>query len=213
VGAVLLVAACAAIAPAAASADQALTTSVRSPQAHRASTSTTGNLLTISDTTGIENRISAYADPTGRLVLTAPEGLRDPDGTGTNCTLDNAKPGEETAQQVSCAPDYITAIVGMLGGGNDIFDADPALTVGIGSLPMARSLSGGPGRDRLVGGAAGDLLSGATGPDSLVGAGGDDFLTGGPSADKFSGGAGQDTCRGGGDFDIVRRCELLTGIP
>ena len=208
-----MAAACTAIAPAVASADQALTTSVRSPHAHGSSASAPGNLLTISDTTGIENRISARTDPTGRLVLSAPEGLMDPDGTGTDCSLDNAKAGEQTAQQVSCAPDYISAIVGLLGGGNDVFDADPSLSVGIGSLAMARPLTGGPGRDRLVGGAAADLISGGLGPDSLVGAGGDDFLSGGGSADRLSGGAGQDTCRGGGDFDTARRCELPTGIP
>jgi hypothetical protein len=208
-----MIAACAALAPPAAVADQALTTSVRSPHGHAASASTTGNLLTISDATGIENRISAYIDPTGRLVLTAPEGLRDPDGVGTNCALDNAKPGEETAQQVSCAPDYIAAIVGTLGRGNDVFDADPALTVGLGAMASARPLAGGPGRDRLVGGAEADLLGGGSGLDSLVGAGGDDLLMGGGSADRLSGGSGQDDCRGGGDIDTARRCELLTGIP
>jgi hypothetical protein len=63
----------------------------------------------------IDNRISAFTDPTGRLVLSAPEGLGDPDGSGANCQLDNAKPGESSAQQVSCGPGYIGAIVGDLG--------------------------------------------------------------------------------------------------
>jgi Ca2+-binding RTX toxin-like protein len=208
-----IITACAAVAPSGAAADQALTTSVRAAHGLSASAATAGNLLTISDTSGIENRISAYTDPTGRLVLTAPEGLGDPDGSGANCALDNAQPGDQTAQQVSCAPDYIGAIVGTLGPGNDLFDADPGLTVGIGAMANARPLSGGPGRDRLVGGAAADLLRGGSGPDSLVGVGGDDFLMGGPGTDKLNGGSGEDTCQGAGDADTARRCETTAGIP
>jgi hypothetical protein len=212
-GLVMLLAACAAMVPAAASAAQALTTSVRAPHGHGASASQMGNLLTITDTMGVENRISVSSDPTGRLVLTAPEGLQDPDGDGPNCTLDNADPSATTAQQVSCAPDYIAAIVGTLGPGNDVFDTAPALTVTIGALASARPLTGGPGRDRLVGGAAADLLEGGSGPDSLIGAGGDDFLSGGGSPDRLNGGSGEDTCRGGSDFDTARRCESAFAIP
>ena len=228
-----MLAVCAAIAPSAAAASQAVHTSVRTVHGQAASATSGGNLLTIADNTGVENRISAYLDSAGRLVLTAPEGLRDPDGTGANCSLDNANAGEETAQQVSCAPGYISAIVGSLGRGSDVFDADPALTVGLGTALTGdqRPLDGGPGRDRLVGGAAVDLLGGSGGPDSLVGGAGDDFLTGGPGADNLSGGigvdalfglggpdrlnggAGQDTCRGGGDIDTGKRCEDSRGIP
>ena len=187
--------------------------------------------LTLADSMGVDNRISAFTDPTGRLVLTAPEGLGDPDRSGTNCALDNAKTGEDTATQVSCAPGYIVAIVGDLGRGNDIFDADPSLSIPIGVLGESRPLSGGPGRDRLVGGAAQDLLDGEGGPDTVVGGDADDFLTGGPGADslsgglgadslfglggpdRLSGGAGQDSCRGGAEIDVGRRCELSRGIP
>ena len=85
--------------------------------------------MTVNDYRGIDNRISVFTPPTGRLALTAPEGLGDPDGSGSACSLDNAKPGESTAQEVSCVPGYIGAIVGDLGGGNDTFDADPSLPV------------------------------------------------------------------------------------
>jgi len=219
--------------PSSAAADQAVTTSVRTMHPHGASAAAPGNLLTISDDTGIENRISAFSDLTGRLVLTAPEGLHDPDGSGSNCALDNAKPGDETSQEVSCAAGYITAIVGTLGGGNDVFNADSALSVLIGTEANGapRPVSGGPGRDRLVGGAASDLLDGAGGADSMGGGPGDDFMTGGPGADTLSGGLGadslsglggpdrlnggpdQDLCRGGGDLDVARLCELSRGIP
>jgi Ca2+-binding RTX toxin-like protein len=223
----------AAMVPSAAAADQSVTTSVRTVHARSASAAAPGNLLTISDDTGIENRISARTDSTGRLVLTAPEGLRDPDGPGPDCMLDNAKAGDETSTQVGCAAGYISAIVGTLGRGNDVFDADPGLTVMVGTEAngLQRPLSGGPGRDRLVGGAASDLLDGGGGPDSMAGGAGDDFVIGGPAADTVGGGLGadslfglggpdrlnggpdQDLCRGGGDVDVARLCELARGIP
>src|SRR4029450_10536743 len=101
---------------------------------------------------------SAYIAPTGRLVLTAPEGLGDPDGSGANCDLDNAKPGQWSAQQVSCAPGYIGAIVGDLNGGNDTFTADGGLTVYVGAVidGELRPLSPGTRPRRLVGGGAED---------------------------------------------------------
>ena len=161
------------------------------------------NVLTLNDQRRIDNRITAYNEATGRLVLTAPEGLGDPDGSGANCRLDNAKGSETSSTQVSCSPDYIGAIVGDLGSGNDSFDADPFLTVIIGGVidGQARPLSGGAGRDRLVGGAGRDLLDGAAGPDSLVGAGADDLLDGGPGPDNLTGGLGNDKLAGGGGPD------------
>jgi Ca2+-binding RTX toxin-like protein len=189
--------------------------------------------MTLHDYRGIDNRISAFIGPTGRLTLTAPEGLGDPDGSGSACSLDSAKPGESTAQQVSCAPGYIGAIVGDLNRGSDTFDADPALPVMIGALidGQHRPLSGGPGRDRLVGGMFGDLLDGGGGPDSVAGGGGSDQLVGGPGADNMSGGAGndllfggggpdrlsggggRDLCRGAGGLDAAKGCETSRSIP
>jgi hypothetical protein len=172
--------------------------------------------LTLADGMGVDNRISAFTDPTGRLVLTAPEGLGDPDRSGTNCALDNAKPGEETATEVSCAPGYIVGIVGDLGRGNDIFDADPSLEIPVGVASVngePRPLSGGPGRDRLVAGTADDFLIGGPGPDTLSGGAGADSLFGFAGPDRLSGGSGEDTCRGGADLDTGKRCELSRGIP
>jgi hypothetical protein len=191
------------------------------------------NVMTVNDFRGIDNRISVFTGSTGRLVMTAPEGLGDPDGSGSACALDNAKPGEATAQQVSCAPGYIGAIVGDLGRGSDTFDADPALPVMIGASidGQRRPLSGGPGRDRLVGGAFGDLLDGEGGQDSIAGGAGQDHLIGGPGADnlsggggadrllgrggpdKLNGGGGKDVCKGAGGFDTAKSCETARGIP
>jgi Ca2+-binding RTX toxin-like protein len=225
--------AAAAVLPVAASASPGVTASVWAIHSGGAIASSSMNVMTLNDYRGIDNRISAFTGSSGRLVLTAPEGLGDPDGGGSACTLDNAKSGESTAQQVSCAPGYIGAIVGNLDRGTDTFDADPALPVMIGALidGQRRPLSGGPGRDRLVGGALGDLLDGGGAPDSMAGGGGQDQLIGGPAADhlsggagndglfggggpdRLSGGAGRDLCRGAGDIDTAKGCEITRSIP
>jgi Ca2+-binding RTX toxin-like protein len=54
-------------------------------------------------------------------------------------------------------------------------------------------LTGGEGRDTLLGGAADDQLQGDAGRDSLVGGDGDDWLWGGAGRDEMTGGSGQDT--------------------
>jgi Ca2+-binding RTX toxin-like protein len=229
-GAMALVAA---IVPAAASARAGVQAAVWTIHGHGATSSASLNVLTLNDTRGIDNRISLFTGTTGRLTMTAPEGLGDPDGSGAACSLDNAKPGETTAQEVSCAPGYIGAIVGDLGRGSDTLDTDPSFPVMIGGIidGQSRSFDGGPGRDRLVGGAASDLLMGEGGSDSLAGGGsqdqliggsgadnisggpGADWLSGGGGPDKLSGGGGKDHCRGGGGVDAAKSCEIAGGIP
>lgn len=198
-----------------------------------ASAAASVNVLTINDQKGIDNRITASMGPTGRLILTAPEELSDPDGSGANCSLDNAPAGQSSAQEVSCAPGYIQDITGDLATGNDTFTADATLTVPLGGVidGQRRPLAGGIGHDRLVGGAAPDLLDGGSGPDSLIGNGGEDLLSGGPGTDnlsagteadvlfggggvdKLNGGPARDLCNGGGGADSGKACELIRGIP
>ena len=211
----VLLALAAAALPAAASAKAGVITSVWTVHGSGAAASASVNLLTVNDARSIDNRITAFIGSTGRLTLTAPEGLGDPDGSGHNCTLDNAKAGETTAQQVSCTGGYIGAIVGDLGGGNDTFNADSALSVSVGAVidGQRRALAGGPERDRIVGGAAPDLLAGGAGPDSLSGAGGRDLLLGGAGADKLFGGSGRDKCKGNAGSDVGKACELSRSIP
>jgi Ca2+-binding RTX toxin-like protein len=232
-GAILATVAAAASSTAAA-AQPSLTASVWTVQSRSASAAASPvNVLTINDGMQIDNRISAQIEPTGRLVLTAPEGLGDPDGDGANCSLEGAKPGQTSATQVSCAPGYIGAIVGDLNGGNDTFDADAGLTALVGAVidGQRRPLSGGLGRDRLVGGASQDLFDGGGGPDSIVGGADEDVLIGGPGADNLSGlggsdvllglggsdrlngGGARDLCKGGGGLDFGKGCEMTRGIP
>ena len=125
-GSLCALAAAMAAAPAAASAQPGVTDAVWTVHGHGASASASINVLTLNDQRRIDNRITAFIGSDGRLVLSAPEGLGDPDGSGANCKLDNAKAGETSATEVSCVAGYIGAIVGDLGGGSDTFDADPA---------------------------------------------------------------------------------------
>ncbi len=214
-GLLCVLAAMMAAAPAAASAHPGVRDSVWTVHGHGASASASINVLTLNDQRRINNRISAHIGSDGRLVISAPEGLGDPDGSGANCRLDNAKSGESNAAEVSCSAGYIGAIVGDLGGGSDSFDADTGLTVMVGGMidGRPRPLFGGPGRDRLIGGSQADLLVGGGGPDSLAGGPGNDLLTGGGGPDKLIGGSGKDACRGGGATDIAKACELTRGIP
>ena len=220
-------------APAAASTEPGIEGSVWTVRDTGAIAASPINLLTINDQRRIDNRIRAYTDAEGRLVLNAPEGFGDPDGSGPNCRLDNAKSGETVAQRVSCAPGYIGAIVGDLGSGSDTFEADPTLAVMIGAVidGVRRPVRGGSGRDRLTGGLGADLLSGGGGADWMFGAGGEDLLLGeggadhlggggandvligGAGPDKLGGGGGRDLCRGGGDIDRAKSCELARSIP
>lgn len=222
-----------AAAPAAASSRPGVTTAVWTAHGRGASTSASMNVLTLNDFRGVDNRISVFTAPSGRLTITAPEGLGDPDGSGSACALDNAKTGDLTAPEVSCAAGYIGAIAGDLGRGSDTFDADSSLPVTIGAVidGLSRPLQGGPGRDRLVGGAMADLLVGGGGADSMAGGGGQDqmiggsgadnlsgggagdWLSGGGGPDKLSGGGGKDTCRGGGGPDSAKNCETVRGVP
>jgi hypothetical protein len=214
-GVLALLALCAIGTPAAASERPAIASAVWTVHGQGASAAASINVLTLSDQRQIDNRISAYMASNGRLVMTAPEGLGDPDGSGSNCALDNAKPSETSAPEVSCAPGYIGAIVGDLSGGRDIFDADPGLNVMVGAVidGQPRPLLGGPGRDRLVGGGVTDLLGGGGAADSVVGGGGGDTLLGGGGPDKLIGGGGRDMCRGGGDVDTGKGCEQVRSIP
>src|SRR3954447_4801744 len=98
------------VAPAAASERPGVADAVWTVHGHGASASASINVLTLNDQRRIDNRITAYLVSDGRLVLTAPEGLGDPDGSGVNCRLDNAKNDETSATEVSCADGYVGAI-------------------------------------------------------------------------------------------------------
>ncbi|MBP2227849.1 Tol biopolymer transport system component/Ca2+-binding RTX toxin-like protein [Azospirillum agricola] len=69
-------------------------------------------------------------------------------------------------------------------------------------LAPAASLTGGAGRDVLVGNVLDDTLTGGLGDDFLSGGLGDDYLLGGAGNDVLVGGAGDDTLFGGAGADV-----------
>jgi Ca2+-binding RTX toxin-like protein len=222
-----LLAACAvtavAAAPAAADAAPLRSTLQRAVPAGLAGASVNTNIFIIRGTTSA-NTINVFTDATGRLVLVSPEGIAKPDVP--ECLQDSPT-------QVSCAPGYIAAIAGDLSGGSDTFTAQWTLRtmIGISLVSEERSLTGGPGNDRIVGGLAGDLFTGGPGDDALLGFGGGDLirgesgrdslsgggssdsLIGGSGDDKLQGGASRDLCNGGGGLDTAKSCNVTRKVP
>jgi Ca2+-binding RTX toxin-like protein len=178
------------------------------------------------DGTATANNISAFADAGGRLVITSPEGIVEPDGPAPECVQDSPT-------QVSCVPNYIGAIRGDLGGGDDTFSAQTTLPIliGISLVSEERPMMGGTGNDRIVGGLGGDLITGGGGGDALLGFGGGDLirgesgrdnlsgggssdhLMGGSGPDKMRGGAARDLCHGGGGVDTAKSCNVTRKVP
>jgi Ca2+-binding RTX toxin-like protein len=172
------------------------------------------------------NTISVFGDAGGRLVVTSPEGIVEPDGPAPECIQDSPT-------QVSCLPNYIGAIAGDLSGGSDTFTTQTTLPtlIGISLVSAERPLSGGPGNDRIVGGLGGDLVNGGPGDDALLGFGGGDLLRGesgrdtlsgggssdnlmgGSGDDKLQGGASRDLCNGGGGLDTAKSCNVTRKVP
>lgn len=174
----------------------------------------------------IANTVNVFADATGRLVVTSPEGILEPDGQAPECVQDSPT-------QVSCVPSYIGAIAGDLSSGNDTFTVQATLPtlIGISLVSEERPLVGGPGNDRIVGGLGGDLITGGAGQDALLGFGGGDLirgeggrdslsgggssdhLIGGAGDDKLQGGAARDLCHGGGGVDTAKSCNVTRKVP
>jgi Ca2+-binding RTX toxin-like protein len=226
--ALLAALACVLVAPGASAGDGGGATAIglESASGGAARAAATANVLTL-NAPDVNNRITAYTAPNGRLTLSSPEGFNNPPpAPGGQCTQDSAT-------QVSCDPGYIGAIVGDLGGGEDSFDGRGLIDVHMGDVVAGerRPLGGGPGPDRIAGGGGPDLLDGAGGGDSLIGAGGEDLLGGGAGPDRLAGGTAgdalfggggrdrlnggpaKDGCNGGGGRDSGKSCEFRRSIP
>lgn len=74
------------------------------------------------------------------------------------------------------------------------------------------NFQGGPGIDRLTGGALGDRLTGLANDDVLFGGGGADTLDGGMGGDSLSGGAGDDRIFGGLNVDFVTYADAPAAV-
>jgi Ca2+-binding RTX toxin-like protein len=70
-------------------------------------------------------------------------------------------------------------------------------------VPIPVTLRGGPGQDRLLGGAGADKLIGGPDGDVMIGRAGADSLYGGPGDDRLIGGSGNDVLRGDSGEDTL----------
>jgi Ca2+-binding RTX toxin-like protein len=225
----MLLAACAVVAavPAATGADRGgLTSSLETAAPARGAHASADTTIFLVRGTPAMNTIIVTGDPTGRLVISSPEGIVEPDGDKPECVQDSPT-------QVSCMPGFIGAIAGDLGGGSDRFSAQSTLPtlIGISLVSEERPLAGGAGNDVVSGGLGGDLITGGSGRDALAGFGGGDLvrgdagrdtvsgggaadnLLGGSGPDKIHGGAGRDLCNGGGGTDAAKSCSATRKIP
>jgi Ca2+-binding RTX toxin-like protein len=98
--------------------------------------------------------------------------------------------------QLVCEATSIGGFEVNAGGGDD------SVTVAR-EVPIPVTLRGGPGQDKLVGGAGADKLVGGPGNDVLVGRDGADSLFGGPGDDRLVGCKGNDLLRGGSGEDTL----------
>jgi Ca2+-binding RTX toxin-like protein len=106
---------------------------------------------------------------------------------GTVCTHPEGMPN-----QLLCDSNKVSGFEVNAGGGDDTVSVSRAIGVPV-------TLRGGPGNDRLTGGAnvLGDRLVGGPGEDVLSGMGGPDVIYGGPGNDVLLGGTGDDKLFGG----------------
>ncbi len=100
--------------------------------------------------------------------------------------------GRETS--LSCEAVAIAGFEVNTGSGDDSVIVSPKITI-------PTTLRGGPGDDRLRGGAGADKAIGGPGDDAIYGAGGDDLLIGGSGGDWLFGQGGDDRLLGGTDDD------------
>lgn len=104
---------------------------------------------------------------------------------------------EAHSNELVCEATQIGGFEVNAGGGDD------AIVVAA-TVPIAVTLRGGPGNDRLVAGASNDKVIGGIGDDVLSGRTGSDSLFGGPGNDHLSGGPGHDTLVGNGGEDLLQ---------
>ncbi len=159
---------------------------------------------------------------------------RSPPPRGSSSPTGRRPSASRTAPPRSAAcPATSGRSAGDLGGGDDTFTAQTTLPtlIGISLVSEERPLSGGTGRDRIIGGLGGDLITGGSGADALLGFGGGDLvrgesgrdslsgggstdsLIGGSGRDKLHGGAARDLCNGGGGVDTAKSCNVTRKVP
>jgi hypothetical protein len=97
--------------------------------------------------------------------------------------------------QDACRRLYVTVITGLVERLQTTGECIPP--------PEACTITGTPGRDRLVGTPGQDVICGGDGNDTILGMGGDDYVYGGAGDDTLDGGTGADVIEGGDGSDTV----------
>jgi Ca2+-binding RTX toxin-like protein len=135
------------------------------------------------------NMIHVELSPDGRSYVI--DSIVSLEVGGNVCQHPGGNPNELVCEAASISSFEVNA-----GGGGDsvVFSS---------KVPVPVTLRGGPGDDRLVGGAAPDKLIGGAGNDILIGRANMDWLIGGPGEDRLFGGAGSDVLRGGPGLDVL----------
>jgi hypothetical protein len=150
---------------------------------------TSADTITVTSTAAAPADALAYKLTAGKLGIDRTSGENLQPGLG--CT--------GSATNVTCAVDFITRLVIVLGPGDDTIAAAPTLPIG-----MHAEISGGPGRDTLRGAdGSNDVLRGDEGDDVLDGGFGDDTIDGGPGDDAITANLGADVFRGGPGIDAL----------
>jgi Ca2+-binding RTX toxin-like protein len=205
--------------------DTAVTSALERGPARGAAAAETTTIFVLAGTPA-DNVLNLAADEAGRLVITSPQGITEPDADSDDCRQDSPT-------QVSCEAGFIDALAGDLGAGDDTLVLQPSLRllVGVSLVTQDRWMTAGPGADRISGGFEGDLIRGGAGADALLGYGGGDLvsgdagrdtlaggaasdkLLGGKGADKLRGGGARDLCNGGPGFDRAKSCNVARKIP
>ncbi|HYJ21770.1 MAG TPA: hypothetical protein VEW07_07095 [Solirubrobacterales bacterium] len=155
------------------------------PSAHAAEPS-----LTVLLTGGPEaNTITIALSPDGRTYVI--DSVVPLEIGGNVCWHPEGQPNELVCEATAIAGFEVNA-----GGGDDSVTVAP-------EVPIAVTLRGGPGHDRLVGGGAADKLVGGAGDDQLIGRAGSDSIFGGSGNDRLIGGVGNDILHGDSGEDVL----------
>jgi len=174
--------------------------------------------------------MTASWSPTGDRIAVVDEGtiyIASPDGSGRSVVTEGTDPAwSPDGTRIAFSRDYDIYVVRLADGtqtqltAEDLADdRDPRWSPDGASItfvrqpvqvlcpgfpyPLAASIVGTDGDDRLEGTAGRDVIAGRGGNDAIDGVGGDDLICGGEGDDTLTGGEGDDSLFGEDGFDVI----------
>jgi RTX calcium-binding nonapeptide repeat (4 copies) len=145
--------------------------------AQAATVSVEGGSLRVSAAAGEQNALSVWQSDLGGVGVSD---RKVPLTAGAGCVVTPTSPNDATCLALGATPTLEL----------DAGDGDDSVEL---SAPLAATLKGGEGADRLNGGPGADRLEGGPGDDQLTGGDGDDRLDGDRGSDRADAGAGDDS--------------------